>query len=229
MLIWTDIIALVATGLVFSLGQFIQKKTGLIVLNPILFSMVLLIVIIQLSGWNYASYHHGARYIEWLLKPAVVALGLPLYQNLKTIKKQAIPILVSHSVGCILALTSVILIARSMHAPKALILSLAPKSVSSAFALGIAESIGGIPALAAAIAICIGLIGALFAYPLLALMNIRNPISQSLSVGLAAHGIGTARSLQFSNRFAAFSTLAFILNGILTSLLAPWLVKWLLG
>jgi len=167
--------------------------------------------------------------IEFFLKPAVVAMGVPLYLQLERIKKQAVIIIISQLAGCIAGILSVVMIAKLMGASKEIILSLAPKSVTVPIAMEVSKVIGGIPELTAAVVLVVGIFGAIFGYTILKLARVTNPVSQSLAMGTAAHGIGTSRSMAISSNYGVYSSLGLILNGIFTSILTPYILKLMEG
>lgn len=213
--------------LVFFLAQKLQDKTRFIILNPILVSIVIIVAFLSVFKIDYASFHKGSRFVEFLLKPAVVALGVPLYQQLEKIKKQAVPILISQLVGCITGVLSVVLIAKLMGASKEIIFSLAPKSVTTPIAIEISKTIGGIPSLTASVVIVVGIFGAIFGYTILKWTKVNNPISQGLSMGTAAHVIGTSKSMEISPAYGAMSSIGLIVNGIFTAFLTPYILQLL--
>lgn len=223
----SEIFVLAFTFLVFFLSQKLQQKVKLIILNPILVSVTIIILILSVFKVDYNSYHEGARLIEFFLKPAVVALGVPLYQQIERIKKQAIPIIISQLVGCIIGVVSVVLIAKLLGAPKQVILSLAPKSITTPVAMEISRTIGGVPSLTASVVLIVGIFGAIFGYTFMHWMRIKNPIAQGLSMGTAAHALGTSKSMEISPTFGAYASLGLIANGIFTAILTPFLLKLL--
>ena len=135
---------------IFFLAKLLQKKTGIMLLNPILLTIAILIVFLKMTHISYETYNEGGHLIEFWLKPAVVALGVPLYLQLETIKKQLLPIMLSQLAGCIVGVISVVLIAKLMGASDEIIYSLAPKSVTTPIAMEVTKSLGGIPSLTAA-------------------------------------------------------------------------------
>ena len=206
---------------VFYLAHKLQKKTGWLVLNPILITIILLICFLKLTGVEYATYKEAGSMIDFWLKPAIVALGVPLYQQLSVIKKQLVPIVVSQLAGCIVGVITATLIAKAMGASSEVIMSLAPKSVTTPIAMEVSGAIGGIPALTAAVVICVGLFGAIFGFSILKWTHVKNPIAQGLSIGTASHAVGTARAMEVSSRYGAYASLGLIVNGIFTALLTP--------
>ncbi|MEO7766904.1 MAG: LrgB family protein, partial [Ferruginibacter sp.] len=190
-------------------------------------SIAAIICFLSVFKIGYGYYNEGGKMIQFFLKPAVVALGVPLYLQLERIKKQALHIIISQLIGCIVGVVAVVLIAKMMGASKLVILSLAPKSVTTPIAMEVAHSIGGIPSLTAAIVVVVGLFGAIFGYTLLKFLHINNPIAQGLSMGTAAHAMGTSRSMEISPTFGAYASLGLIANGIFTAILTPYILKLL--
>lgn len=212
---------------VYFLAKLLQKKTGFILLNPILLAIAAIILFLKVFNISYETYNKGGQLIEFWLKPAVVALGVPLYLQLETIKKQLMPILLSQLAGCIVGIVSVVLIAKLMGASQEVILSLAPKSVTTPIAMEVTKAIGGIPALTAAVVVAVGLLGAIFGFKVLRLFKVDSPIAQGLSMGTAAHAVGTSTAMDVSRKQGAYASLGLTLNGIFTALLTPTILRLL--
>ena len=221
------IILLAITFGIYYVARQIQKWTGWVVLNPILITIAALIALLQLTGISYETYEQGGQYIDFWLKPAIVALGVPLYQNLGQLRRQLLPILMSQLVGCLVGLVSVTLIASALGASHEVIVSLAPKSVTTPIAMEVCKAAGGIPSLTAAIVVIVGLFGAIFGFKILEVWHVRNPFSQGISMGTAAHAVGTSRAMEKGETYGAYSSLGLILNGVLTALLTPFVLKLL--
>lgn len=220
-----EILVIALTIVIYLLAEWIQKRTRILVLNPILVTIAILITAIKAFNIDYQDYHNGSKYIDFLLKPAVVALGVPLYLQLEKIKKQIVPILISQLVGCVVGIVSVVLIAQWMGAPQEIIYSLAPKSVTTPIAIEVSRTIGGIAPLTASVVIVVGIFGAIFGYGILHIGKVFNPIAQSLSIGSASHAVGTSKSMEISPNFGAMSSIGLILNGVFTAILAPYILK----
>ncbi|NDV59583.1 LrgB family protein [Bacteroides sp. 519] len=210
---------------VFFVAKQIQKKTGYALLNPILITIAVLIAFLKFTGISYETYNEGGELIEFWLKPAVVALGVPLYLQLRQIKKQLIPILLSQLAGCVIGIVSVVLIAHVLGASREVVLSLAPKSVTTPIAMEVSKTIGGIPALTTAVVVCVGLFGGIAGFQLMKLLKVNRPISQGLSIGTAAHALGASTAMEISSKYGAYAGLGLTLNGILTALLTPTILK----
>lgn len=224
-LLSNNIVLLALTFGVYYGARQLQKWTGWVVLNPILVTIAVLIVFLKLTGISYDTYQEGGRYIDFWLKPAIVALGVPLYQHLGQIRQQFVPIIVSQLVGCLVGLVSVVLIARWMGASREVIISLAPKSVTTPIAMEVCSAAGGIPSLTAAIVVCVGLLGAVFGFKMLEVWHVRNPYSQGLGLGAASHAVGTSRAMEKGDTYGAYASLGLILNGVLTALLTPYVLR----
>ena len=150
---------LALTFVVYAASQILQLRTGWTVLNPILVSAVVIIAFLKTTGVSIETYNEGGRLIEFWLKPAVVALGVPLYKELSAIRKQLLPLLMSELAGCVVGIISVVLVARMLGATQEVVLSLAAKSVTTPIAMEVTHAIGGIPSLTAAVVICVGIFG----------------------------------------------------------------------
>ena len=196
--------------------------------NPVLFSVLLIAPVLWVSGTDYATYFEGAQFIHFLLGPATVALALPLWDNRDMIGRSVAPILLALLVGSLVAAGSAILLARAFALPTDVILSLAPKSTTAPVALGVSEVVGGIPTLTAVLVILTGIIGAVTVTPLMNLLGISDWRARGFAVGVAAHGIGTARAFQVNQIAGAYAGIAMALNALLTSLIVPVLVRWLM-
>ncbi|MDU8912773.1 LrgB family protein [Aestuariicoccus sp. MJ-SS9] len=195
--------------------------------NPVLMSVLLIAPVLWGTGTAYAAYFEGAQFIHFLLGPATVALALPLWDNRETIRHSVLPILLALVAGSVVAAGSAILLARAFGLPPELILSVAPKSTTAPVALGISEAVGGLPSLTAVLVILTGIIGAVTVTPLMNLLRIGDWRARGFAVGVAAHGIGTARAFQVNPVAGAYAGIAMALNALLTSLIVPVLVRWL--
>lgn len=211
----------------YFLGKLLRRWTGWVIMNPILVSICCLIAFLKLTGISYETYNEGGRMIEFWLRPAVVALGVPLYLQLSTIKKQLTPILLCELVGCVVGIVSVVYIAKVMGASREVILSLASKSVTTPIAMEVTKTIGGIPPLTAAVVVCVGLMCAVCGYRTMGFAHVKTPIAQGLSMGTAAHAVGTATAMDKSPVHGAYASLGLTLNGIFTSLLTPSIIPLL--
>ena len=224
----TPLFGLTATLVVYVLAQAAYARLQQAPwANPVLWTVVVLAGGLLLSGVHYPTYFAGAQFIHFLLGPAVVALAWPLWQRRAELRQRWSRLLLAALVGGIAASGSALLLAWAFGLPLEVMLSLAPKSVTAPVAMGIAEKIGGIPALAAVFAVMTGLVGALAGKYLFDALRI--PVTPSgwatrgFALGTVAHGIGAARALQVNADAGAYAALALGLQVVLASLLMPFL------
>jgi predicted murein hydrolase (TIGR00659 family) len=216
------------TFVVFGIATALQRRTKSALLNPLVLTIAFLICFLKFTGISFEQYYEGGRMIEFWLKPAIVALALPLYNELKHIRSQFLTLFLTELAGCVIGIVSVVLIASWLGASPDVIRSLAPKSVSTPIAIEIANQIGGIPALTSAIVVIVGMLGAMAGVKTMEWGRIKSPVSKSLSMGTAAHVMGTNRISQYGDRYGAYATLGLILNGIMTAFLAGPIVNLIL-
>jgi len=219
---------LIALTFIFYVGaQWLQRRTGVKLLNPILLSIAALIAFLMFFNVDYSTYQAGGEYIDFWLKPAVVALGVPLYKQLSTIRKQLLPLILSELAGCVAGIVSVVGIAQLLGASREVVLSLAPKAVTTPIAMEISTAVGGIPPLTAAVVVCTGIFGGMAGFQMVKMSRIKSPIAQGLSIGTAAHAVGTSAAMERSERYGAFSSLGLTLNGLFTALLTPFILHFM--
>jgi predicted murein hydrolase (TIGR00659 family) len=195
--------------------------------NPILLALAMVVGVLGLTRTSYEVYFETAKLVHVLLGPAVVALAVPLYSNLRTIQRAASAIGCAVIAGALSAAVSAVFIAWTLGASKPVILSLAPKSVTTAIAMGISHQIGGLPELTAVLVIITGILGAILALPLLRLTGLHCMRAAGLAAGVAGHGIGTARVLVVDETGGAFAGLGMGLCGIFTALVMPTVISLL--
>jgi predicted murein hydrolase (TIGR00659 family) len=222
------LLGLTATLCVWELACRLDSKAGHHALsNPTVLSIIILSASLLLTRTSYTAYFTGAQYIHFLLGPATVALAVPMYAHWPAIKRHALPIFVSLTTGAVSAAAAAMLIARTFGAPRDVIISLGPKSVTTPIAMGIAQDLGGNPALTAVFVLLTGMFGTLVCTGALRLARVKDWRAQGLAAGTAAHGLATARMLLLSQTAGAFGGVAIGLNGIVTSVALPVLVKLL--
>jgi len=196
--------------------------------NPVLHSLWIIGVFLVLTGTSYTTYFSGAQFVHFLLGPATVALAVPLYENRKVVAASILPMLVALAVGSVTGIVSVVVLSLKQKLPRAVILSLAPKSVTAGVAMGISETLHADPSLTAVSVILTGIMGAIIVTPLMNRAGITDFRARGFAVGIAAHGIGTARAFQVDAVAGVFAGIAMSLNALVTSLLVPLAVTFLI-
>lgn len=195
--------------------------------NPVLISVAILATLLLLTGMPYQTYFDGAQFVHFLLGPATVALAIPLYAQLPRLKAMALPLSIALVVGSLTAALSAYGLGALFGASRESLISLAPKSVTTPIAMGIAERLGGLPSLTAVLVITTGVLGAVGARYIYRLLRIEDHAVRGFAIGIASHGIGTARAFQVSEQTGAFAALAMGLNGLATAVSLPWILPWI--
>lgn len=212
---------------VFYVFSKIYEKKKAFYLNPVLLSIVTIALILKGFKIEYSLYMESARILSFLLGPAVVSLAIPLYKQRMIIKKYAKEISIGVALGGLTAILSAFYIAKALGGDEAVLLSIAPKSVTTAIAIGVSEKIGGIPALTAVLVILTGILGNAIGVEILDMARIRDRVARGLAMGISSHGLGTARIILNDELSGAVSGLGMALNGIFTSLVLPYLIRLL--
>jgi predicted murein hydrolase (TIGR00659 family) len=193
--------------------------------NSVTIAVIVLIVVLLATDTKYDTYFQGAQFVHFLLGPATVALAVPLYNNLAVVRRMFLPMMAALVAGSATAIASGVGIAWLAGADLVTLKSLASKSVTTPIAMAVTEQIGGLPSLTAVFVILTGIIGAILVTPLFNALGIHDKQARGFAVGLAAHGIGTARAFQVSNVSGAFAGIAMALNGVITAVLVPVLAR----
>lgn len=220
-LIWLS-----ATLVAYLAGDALATRAGRHPLvNPVLIAVLLLALMLWATGTTYATYFDGAQFVHFLLGPATVALALPLWLNAPALRRALLPVLCALVVGAGVAILSALAIGKWLGLPPSLLAALAPKSVTAPVALGVAETVGASPTLTAVLVILTGMTGAIMVTPLMQALRIRDWRARGLAVGVAAHGLGTARALQVHPQAGAFAAIGMALNAVLTAAAAPYILR----
>ncbi|MFT3759104.1 LrgB family protein [Thauera sp.] len=224
----SPLLGLTLTLVAYQAAHWLYKRVGFHPLaNPVMIAITIVITVLLLSGMDYRAYFDGAQFVHFLLGPATVALAIPLYAQWPRLKAMAGPLMIALVVGSLTAALSAYAIGALLGAGRPTLMSLAPKSVTTPIAMAVAEPLGGLPALAAAMVILTGVLGAILGPYLYRWLRIGDHAIRGFAIGLASHGIGTARAFQVSEQAGAFAALAMGLNGLLTALSLPWIMPWL--
>ncbi len=217
------------TLLAYQIGIWVYQKSGYItLLSPFVIAVVILLAILFGTHTQYETFFAGAQFVHFLLGPATVALAVPLFDQRLRLAKLWAPLLIGVVVGCVVGVISTVLLGALLGASFESIMSMAPKSVTTPIAMGISEKMGGIPEFTAGIVVLTGIVGSLLATPIFKLCKIKKDYVKGFSLGVAAHGMGTSRAFQISDKAGAFSGLAMGLAGIITAFAAPMIAPPLL-
>lgn len=214
---------LTLTAAAWCAGCWIQKKTGFLLCNPLLIAAALVIAALSIFRIPYSAYAAGSGFIQLMLGPVTAVLALNIYNQRAILKEHFLPVLAGCLVGSLTSVGSILALCRVFHVDEALTASLLPKSVTTAIAMGVAESHGGVAGIAAAAVMVAGITGAVFAPLFARLFRVTEPVAEGLAIGACSHALGTTRALEIGKVQGAMSSIAICVCGILTSILALFL------
>lgn len=220
---------LVVTLVVYLLAAWMNRKAGKTpFLHPVLVSLAIIILILLATDTDYSTYMAGGQYIHFLLGPAVVALAVPLYNYRNTVRRLFLPLVLGAGIGAVVAAASAIAIGIAFGLDKGVLLSLAPKSVTSPIAIAVADKIGGYPSLAAGLVLITGAMGCLIAPLIYRLLNIRDDSVKGFVLGVGAHAMGTAFAFEYGVVAGAFGGLAMGMTGAITAFILPLITAFMI-
>ena len=201
----------------WALGLKIQKKTGLLLLNPVLVAAVLIVVVLTVFGISFKQYNVGGSLVSLMLGPATAVLALNIHQQREILHKNFLSVVIGCTVGCLVSIGAAILLCRLFGTNQVFSISMLPKSVTTAIALGISESGGGIPGITAAAVVFTGIEGAVIVPWLAKLFRITHPVAEGVAIGACSHAIGTSKALEIGKVQGAMSSISLCVCGILTT------------
>lgn len=208
-------------GILISVGSYticsyIQKKTHLNFLNPLLFSTIFTILFLVVFNIDYQLYFNQTNFLYYLLSPATVCLAIPLYEQIKTLKKHIRAVLLGIISGILTSMLMVMFFSLLFHFSHSLYVTLLPKSITAAIAMSISQEMGGIPSLTVPIVIMTGITGHVISDKMCKMFRITDPIAKGIAIGSASHAMGTAKALEMGEVEGAMSSLSIAVSGIIT-------------
>lgn len=206
----------------YFIGIAIKKKVNFSLVNPLLISVVLVIAFLLLFDLDYDAYYAGGRYLSYFLTPSTVCLAIPLYRQLEILRRNLKAILWGSLAGVLSSLGGVLLFARIFRLNYAQYVTLLPKSITTAIGMGLAEEMGGIPAITVAVIVVTGVFGNLTAVLFCRIFRIQNPLAAGLAIGTSSHAMGTTKALELGEVEGAMSSLAIVVSGIMTAAFASF-------
>ena len=212
---------LAVTLIIWQLALMLQKKTRSAFLHPILVSAIAIILVLLALKVPNAVYQKGTQVLTCLITPATVCLALPLYEQLKVLKANLPAIIAGVVSGTVVSLVSIWLLGKLFRLDLTMIISLLPKSVTTAIGAPVSESLGGISSVTVAVIIITGILGNICGSLACRLFKITDPIAQGVAIGTSSHVVGTTRANEMGAVQGAVSSLSLVIAGVLTSFLAP--------
>lgn len=207
---------LVISILGYELGRAVQKKWRLAILNPLLISIIFVIVVLKILHIDYNTYNASAKYLNYLLTPSTVCLAIPLYKQIQLLKKNAAAVFGGIAAGVLTSLVSVFLLSLAFGLTKEQYVTLLPKSITTAIGMGISEELGGIVTITVAVIIITGILGNMTAEAICRVFKITEPVAKGVAIGTASHAVGTVKAMEMGETEGAMSSLSIAVAGLLT-------------
>lgn len=201
---------------VYMLGCWLKKKTGLALFNPLLLSIIVTILVLIMGRVDYDTYNEGAKYLSWFLTPATVSLAIPLYEQLTLLRKNFKAVMAGIVAGVVSSLVVILVMSVLLGLSHTEYVTLLPKSITTAIGMGVAEELDGYVTITVAAIVTTGVLGNILAEPILKLFRITEPIAKGVALGSSAHAIGTAKAMELGDIEGAMSSLSIAVAGLLT-------------
>ncbi len=215
------IIMLILTVAPYFFFVYIKKKLKWSFVNPLLFAIAVDMAVLLSFNIDTKTYQSGAKYVTMLLTPATIALAFPLYEELKTIEKDIVPIALSIIFGVFSSLLTVFVIYKIFLLEKVHFITLMPKSITTAIGIDVSRSMGGIVSITVFTIIFTGIFGAMVSDAVFKLMKIKSDIAKGVALGSASHAIGTAKANNMNELCGAASSMSLVISGILSVIILP--------
>ena len=204
--------------------DFLKKWIKTSLFNPLLISSLLIILILSLLKIEYSEYNQGAQWLHFMLTPATIVLAVPLYQQFKLLQEHALVIFIGVLSGVIASLISVYLLSLLFGLDQTMLITLLPKSITAAIAIGVAEEYQGIVTITVAAVIITGITGNVIAEPVCKFFRIKNPIAKGIAIGTSSHVVGTSKAMEMGEVEGAMSSLAIVVAGLTTVILLSFIL-----
>lgn len=201
---------------VYMLGYWLKKRTGLALFNPLLLSIIVTILVLIVGKVDYDTYNEGAKYLSWFLTPATVSLAIPLYEQLTLLRKNFKAVMAGIVAGVLSSLVAILVMSVLLGLSHTEYVTLLPKSITTAIGMGVAEELDGYVTITVAAIVTTGVLGNILAEPVLKLFRITEPIAKGVALGSSAHAIGTAKAMELGDIEGAMSSLSIAVAGLLT-------------
>lgn len=209
----------------YIIGQWLNKKTKISLLNPLFIAITLVIVFLITFNIPLDNYNNGGKVISFFLGPATVILAVPLYNKIDHLKKNAIPIIIGILLGSVAGIITVLFLGRALNLDEVIALSLVPKSVTTPIGIEISNQINGISSVTVTAIIITGILGAIFSPIILKLFKVKDKIAIGVAIGTSSHALGTTKAVELGETEGAMSSLSIGIAGIITVIIAPILIK----
>ena len=209
-------LGVVVSLLTYEFGLWFKKKVKIAIFNPLLISVIAVMVFLVVFHIDYADYQEGAKYISYLLTPATVCLAVPLYEQFELLRKNLKAVIAGIISGVFTSMTCILVLALLFRFDHQQYVTLLPKSITTAIGMGVSEELGGYVTITVAVIVVTGVIGNILAEFICKVFRITDPIAKGVAIGTSAHAVGTAKAIEMGEIEGAMSSLSIAVAGILT-------------
>ncbi|MEG0301071.1 LrgB family protein [Cetobacterium sp.] len=223
----SPLVSILISLVAYQIGVYIYKKTKITLLNPLLLGIIFVISILFTFNIPLNEYNKGAEIITFFLAPATVVLAVPLYNQIETLKKNIVPILFGITIGSASAILSVIFLSKLVNLEKEVLISILPKSITTAIGIEITKALNADTALTIVAIVSTGIVGAAIGPTICRWSKINNSIAKGVAIGTASHAVGTSKAIEIGEVEGAMSGLAIGIAGIITVFLIPILINFI--
>ncbi|NCC78624.1 MAG: LrgB family protein [Clostridia bacterium] len=227
-LIDNPIFGVLITLMAYEAGLYLQRRTGIAILNPLLISTILIILFLVITGIEYERYNTGGKIVSFFITPATVALAVPLYRNFKLLRANLWPIFLGITAGVLVNFASLYILVEFTQMGKEMFYTLVPKSVTTPIGIELSQQIGGIPQITIAAIIISGLTGVILGPVIFRVFRIRDKVARGIAYGTTSHALGTTKALEEGEIQGSMSGLSIGIAGLLTAVVVPMLLKLIL-
>ena len=224
-LISNPMFGILITLIAYETGLYLQRRTGLAILNPLLISTVLIIIFLVMTGIDYDTYNSGGQILTFFITPATVALAVPLYRNFKLLVENIWPILLGILGGIIVNFISLYFLMKYTDLDEQLFYSLVPKSVTTPIGIELSSQIGGMPQITIAAIIISGLTGVIAGPIIFKVFKINDKVARGIAYGTTSHALGTTKAIEEGEVEGSMSGLSIGIAGLLTAIIVPVMIK----
>lgn len=223
----SPLVSILISLVAYQIGVFIYRKTKITLLNPLLLGIIFVISILVTFDIPLNEYNKGTEIITFFLAPATVVLAVPLYNQIETLKKNIVPILFGITIGSTSAILSVIFLSKLVNLEKDVLISILPKSITTAIGIEITKALNADTALTIVAIVSTGIVGAAIGPTICKWSKIDNSIAKGVAIGTASHAVGTSKAIEIGEVEGAMSGLAIGIAGIITVFLIPILINFI--
>lgn len=217
----TSLFGILLTFAMYLLGDKLYRKWPIVIFTPLLFGFVTIIMLLMTLDIPFENFNIGGKFLTMFITPATVALAIRLERNIIYLKKYYPAIITGIFLGVLIHSFLIITLALLFRLDQTMVATLLPKSITTAIAVGISESLGGIASLTVALVVLTGIFGALVGPRLFQIFKIDDPVAQGIGMGAGAHAMGTSKAIEIGEVEGAMSSLAIVITGIVTVVIAP--------